>query len=281
LKENGVSLLVPLLLGKRLVGILGLSRSRYGASFDPEDLALIRTIAKQAAGCFMSAQLSERILRSKELETFHLFSTFVIHDLKNFVSMLSLIARNMGNNFNNPVFQRDAMTSISRIAEKMQRMMVRLSSLSEAPLCNKAETDVNGMIRELMEEMKETIPSRVVAEYGELPRIKVDPEQMKNVIRNLLMNADEATSDGGEIRLSTDAVDGNITITVSDNGCGIPREYMEKELFALFSTTKSDGLGIGLYQSKRIVESHGGRIKVESEVGRGSTFRVLLPVIEV
>jgi len=262
-----------------MVGVLGLSESRYGVPFDTEDLTLIYTIARQAASSLLSAQLAERIVLSKELETFHLFSTFVIHDLKNFVSMLSLVVQNMEKNFSNPAFQKDAMASISNIVEKMERMMTRLSALSAAPIPCRARTDLNELLRGLVGDMKGTIRSRVVADYRDLPNIWIDPEQMMAVIRNLVRNADEATSKGGEIRLATEAKDGNVLISVSDNGCGIPREYMEAGLFTLFSTTKSDGFGIGLYQAKRIVESHGGKIEAESEIGRGSTFRIRLPVV--
>jgi len=279
LKGRGISLLVPLMIETKMVGVLGLSESRYGVPFDTEDLTLIYTIARQAASSLLSAQLTERIVRSKELETFHLFSTFVIHDLKNFVSMLSLVVQNMEKNFSNPAFQKDAMASISNIVEKMERMMMRLLALSAAPIPCRTRTDLNELLRRLMGDMKDTIRSRVVTDYRDLPNIWIDPEQMMTVIRNLVRNADEATNNGGEIHLATEAKDGNVLVSVSDNGCGIPREYMEEGLFTLFSTTKSDGFGIGLYQAKRIVESHGGRIEAESEIGRGSTFRIRLPAV--
>jgi putative PEP-CTERM system histidine kinase len=278
LKERRVALLVPMMLETKLVGVLGLSKSRYGVAFDTEDLALINTIARQAASSLLSAQLAAHIALTKELETFHLFSTFVIHDLKNFVSMLSLIARNMEKNFSNPMFQKDAVASVSQTVEKMKRMMERLSVLSAANNPRKARTDMNGLLRETMGEMRSIIRSPVVEEYGELPTVWADPEQIMSVIKNLVKNADEATGSGGEIRLATEAGDGKVLISVSDNGCGIPRKYLEEGLFTLFSSTKSDGFGIGLYQAKRIVDSHGGRIEVESEVGRGSTFRISLPV---
>jgi putative PEP-CTERM system histidine kinase len=278
LKEKGVSLLVPLMLESKLIGVLGLSKSRYEVAFDTEDLALINTIARQAASSFLSARLAESIVQSKELETFHLFSTFVIHDLKNFVSMLSLVARNMEKNFSNPAFQKDAVASVSQTVEKMNRMMVQLSALSRSPIPSMTKMDVNELIRDVLGEMKGAIRSRVVVDYQDLPKIRVDPEQMMSVIKNLVKNADEAIKKGGEIRLATEVKNGNVLISVSDNGCGIPSEYMEGELFTLFASTKSDGFGIGLYQAKRIVESHGGRIEAESEVGKGSTFRIRLPV---
>ena len=100
---------------------------------------------------------------------------------------------------------------------------------------------------------------------------------MKKVVTNLLLNAAEAMAVRGEIRLSTAEADGRVVLTVSDDGCGMSREFIEEQLFKPFSTTKSGGFGIGLYQVKGIVEAHGGRIDVESGVGRGSSFRVLLP----
>lgn len=277
LREQGLVLLVPLALESHRIGIVGLSESRYGTSFDSEDLALINNIARQAANSFRSAQLAESIVRSKELETFHLFSTFVIHDLKNFVSMLSLVAGNLERNINNPEFQKDASASISRIAEKMTGMMARLSALAGAPVLSRKPTDVNDLVRAVVEEMRDAIRSRVLIGVEELPPVNLDSEQIKNVVRNLVKNADEASDGGGEIRLETAMRDGKACVSVSDEGCGIPEEYMENELFKLFSTTKSDGFGIGLFQSRRIVEQHGGTIDVESEVGKGSTFRIWLP----
>jgi putative PEP-CTERM system histidine kinase len=271
LKEKEVSLLVPLMLEKKIVGVLGLSKSRYGVAFDTEDLALIYTIASQAASSLLSAQLAKRIAQSKELETFHLFSTFVIHDLKNFVSMLSLLVQNMEKKF--------SVASVSQTVEKMKVMMERLSVLSAAPIPCKTQTDMNELLKEVIGEMKYSIQSRVVEDYRELPKIWVAPEQMMSAIKNLVKNADEATRNGGEIRLATEVKGEMVLVSVFDNGCGIPKEYMDGELFTPFSSTKSDGFGIGLYQAKRIVESHGGSIEAESEVGKGSTFRIRLPVV--
>jgi signal transduction histidine kinase len=83
---------------------------------------------------------------------------------------------------------------------------------------------------------------------------------------------------GGEIQVATEQRDGWIVLIVQDNGSGMSKEFMERSLFHPFRTTKKQGMGIGLFQSKKIVEAHQGRIEVESEEGRGSTFRVYLPM---
>ena len=100
---------------------------------------------------------------------------------------------------------------------------------------------------------------------------------MQKVLLNLLLNANEAVAGQGEIQVATEQQDGWVSLSVRDNGCGMSPEFIEHSLFQPFHTTKSKGLGIGLFQSKKIVEAHHGRIEVESEEGKGSTFRVLLP----
>ena len=94
------------------------------------------------------------------------------------------------------------------------------------------------------------------------------------------MNAFDATPATGRIRVETSCAEGWITLTVSDNGGGMSREFMDHSLFHPFRTTKKQGMGIGLFQCKRTVESHGGRIEVESQEGKGTTVRVLLPAAE-
>jgi signal transduction histidine kinase len=97
---------------------------------------------------------------------------------------------------------------------------------------------------------------------------------------NLLFNANEAVHDQGEIHITTDTIDGWVVLAVRDNGCGIPKAFTEHSLFHPFQTTKSQGLGIGLFHSKMIVEAHHGRIEVVSEEGKGSTFKVFLPIAQ-
>ncbi len=135
-------------------------------------------------------------------------------------------------------------------------------------------------MRETVIEMKKSLKSSIVEDYHELPLVRADPEQLKKVIINLIINAEESVTGEGEIRVNTAVKNGKATFSVSDNGCGIAREFIEDGLFRSFSTTKASGFGIGLYQSKKIIEAHRGRIEVTSKVGRGSNFTVLLPIIQ-
>lgn len=277
LRKMGISILSPLVVGDRFVGILGLSGTLSKYPLDREDYDLIKTVSKQAASSFLNARLSRDLVQAKEMETFHAFSAFVIHDLKNFVSMLSLVVHNAKGNFEDPRFRADALKSISQTAEKMKRMMDRLAVLSRPLEVDCARTDLNDVTRGALSELNGALGSKIVAEFGKIPAVAIDSVQIRKVVTNLLLNAAEASGAGGKIRLSTAQANGWVVLTVSDDGCGMPPEFIERRLFKPFSTTKSGGFGIGLYQVKGIVEAHGGKIEVESVVGRGSTFRILLP----
>jgi signal transduction histidine kinase len=113
-----------------------------------------------------------------------------------------------------------------------------------------------------------------------LPKIPLDQEQMLKVVTNLVLNAREAVMPAGEIRIETTQANGWEVLTVTDNGCGMTPEFVSRSLFRPFQTTKKNGLGIGLFQSKMIVEAHKGRVQVESRPGQGTTFRIMVPLPE-
>jgi len=276
-RSAGVAVVAPLNAGGRIVGVIGLSEPRSGHPMDREDFELINTVARQAASSFLNSGLSRNLVLAKEMETFHAFSAFVMHDLKNFVSMLSLVVHNAKGNFEDPEFRADALLNISQTVEKMKRMMDRLAVLSRPLEVERTRMDLNEVARGALSEMDGALGSKIVREFGNVPAVAIDPVQMRKVVTNLLLNAEEAAGAEGEIRLSTAEADGCVVLTVSDDGCGMSPEFIQGRLFKPFSTTKSGGFGIGLYQVKGIVEAHGGRIEVESGVGRGSSFRVFLP----
>ncbi len=120
--------------------------------------------------------------------------------------------------------------------------------------------------------------AEVVREYGALPEIECLPAQLNQVFMNLLMNAAQAIERQGTITVRTAAGPSTIRVEIGDDGCGIPPEHLP-HIFETFFTTKpaGRGTGLGLALSRDIVRKHGGRIEVDSEVGRGTTFRVILP----
>jgi signal transduction histidine kinase len=98
------------------------------------------------------------------------------------------------------------------------------------------------------------------------------------VVTNLLINAREAMGRQGCLTVATALAGGRVVMTVSDTGCGMSAEFIRKSLFRPFQTTKKKGLGIGMFQSKLIIEAHRGNLQVQSTPGSGSTFRMFLPI---
>jgi signal transduction histidine kinase len=118
----------------------------------------------------------------------------------------------------------------------------------------------------------------LVKELGAVPKLLADREQLQSVITNLLINARDAVGSKGRVTVRTDHDDDWIALSVADNGCGMSPAFLRDSLFRPFQTTKKKGLGIGMFQSKMIVEAHRGNVQVKSEVGVGTTFRVMLPL---
>ncbi len=110
-----------------------------------------------------------------------------------------------------------------------------------------------------------------------LPAAPIDPTQMQQVLVNLIKNAMQAMTRGGTLTLQTSESADQVSVSVSDTGGGIPEEQISR-IFEPFFTTKKKGTGLGLMIVQRIVRAHDGRIELESHVGRGTTFRIWLPL---
>jgi two-component system, NtrC family, sensor kinase len=165
----------------------------------------------------------------------------------------------------------------------VERMTGLVRSLRNFGRLDRAEIDfvdlhegIDSTLAILAHELK---PIGVVREYGDLPLVECQPQQINQVFMNLLMNARQATPDGGTITVRTTAGDDVIEVRIADTGVGIAPEHMAR-IFDPGFTTKDGriGMGLGLLICRQIVDRHGGRILVESHPGAGSTFTLRLPL---
>jgi signal transduction histidine kinase len=239
----------------------------------------------------MTDRLREQIAReaeSRQFQSFMRLSAMLTHDLKNAISSLSLLVRNMGRQFHNEEFRADAMRSLTDATDKLRALVARLSepvrSLSgEFQLPR--PTDLVPIIKRVLaanvepagqlHEVETRLPPILVA--------TVDGERLEKVIENLVLNALEAmgtrkgklTIEGG-----TESQD-KIFFSISDTGPGMSEEFQRTRLFRPFATTKAKGIGLGLYTCREVIRAHGGQIDVKSEKGTGTTFRVVLPSSQI
>ena len=176
---------------------------------------------------------------------------------------------------------------IERQTQNCKGIVEDLLKFARATGTRKTLIDINKSFQEilsLLAHQLELDSITVETSYGaDMPLVMADEEKIKQVFMNILINARQAIEDEGTITITTEADPGGerIRISISDNGCGIPDSINEK-VFDPFFTTKAvgEGTGLGLSVSYGIIQDHGGSIEVNSEVGSGSTFTILMPTGE-
>jgi putative PEP-CTERM system histidine kinase len=277
-RKGGHRIVVTMISNGELLGLITLGDRVGGVAFSPQDFDLLKCMADQAAASLRNVQLSQRLVEARELEAFQTMSVFFIHDLKNTASTLSLMLKNLPIHFDNPEFREDALRGIAKTVDHINQLVERLSLLRHELEMKPTDSDLNEVISEAVTGWGDTGEVELVQDLHPLPTLYLDREQMKKVVTNLVLNASQAVAGKGRVCIETIHRNGWVVLAVADNGCGMSAEFQNRSLFRPFQTTKKKGLGIGVFQSKVIVEAHGGRIEVESEPGKGTTFRILLPV---
>jgi putative PEP-CTERM system histidine kinase len=272
---------VPFRAGEQSLGALVLADRVNGAVYTPEELQLLRCVADQVTSVLLNLRLANEVARSRELEAFRTMSAFFVHDLKNAATSLNLMLKNLPVHFDDPAFREDAFRGIGNTARRIDEMIGRLTALRQQPAFRPVEADLNQLVSEALDRLDQMPQIELTRELPPLPRILADSDQIRSVVTNLVLNARDALGPEGCIRLRTEHLGSTVVLSVTDNGCGMSAAFLKDSLFRPFQSTKKKGLGIGMFQSRMIVEAHGGSIRAESETGRGSTFRVSLPVKNV
>jgi len=280
--QSSMRYAIGLYAGGELVGVMTLNDDRVGREkLSAEDLVLLETLAAQLAASLLNLKLSARLRKAGEVEAFQTVSTFFVHDLKNLASRLSLTMENLPQHYDDPHFREDALRVISSSVSNIDDMCSRLSMLKKDIELRLAESDLNQLVSSTLDEFKANLRAPLERDLRHVPRAMLDQTQIHKVLTNLVMNANEAVSainGNGMIRVATLHEGETVGFSVKDNGCGMSEEFIENSLFRAFQTTKKKGLGIGLFHCKLIVEAHRGTIEVNSAVGKGTEFRVILPV---
>jgi putative PEP-CTERM system histidine kinase len=277
-RSGGNRICIPLLAGERWLGVIILADRVKGLRYTVEEMDLLKCIGDQVAVSLLNLRLAKEIMLGKELEAFQSISTFFVHDLKNAASTLSLMLQNLPMHFDDPSFREDALRGIGTTADRINNLISRLTALQHELQLKPTEVDLNLLVTETLKNLDRTLKAELVTKLDPLPRIIADPDQLQSVVTNLLLNARDALAESGRITVETKHLNGWVTLSIADNGCGMSPAFLKDSLFRPFRTTKKKGLGIGMFQAKMIVEAHRGSIQVQSALGSGTTFQVTLPL---
>jgi putative PEP-CTERM system histidine kinase len=277
-RKGGSPICVPLVAGEHWLGAIVLTDRVRGLGYSAEEMDLLKCIGEQVAASLLQLRLTAEIMGRKELEAFQTMSAFLIHDLKNAASTLALMLENLPTHFDSPAFREDALRGIGSAATRINDLINRMNALRPELHLNAAELDLNLVIKETVANLNGTLDTNLVTKFDQIPKISADRQQLQSVFTNLLLNARDAVGMNGQVTVETTREGEWVALSVSDNGCGMTEQFIKNSLFRPFRSTKKKGLGIGMFQSKTIVEAHHGKINVESELGVGTTFRVMLPL---
>ena len=226
--------------------------------------------------------MEERIMQSEKLQALARISAGLAHEIGNPLTSISsyvqvLREMNLGD------FANQALDVISKHIIRISEIIRNISSFSKPSKGEVIPTDVNEVLEgslNLVKFDKRIKDVKIIKKIEEVPKVLVDPNQLSQVFINIILNAGDAMPQGGELLIETKVVENFVEISFTDTGVGIPLEHLPF-IFDPFFTTKEKGTGFGLAVSYSIIKNFGGDILVRSEMGKGSTFSVRLPVYEM
>lgn len=269
--------LVPLLHHERLEGFVVLARSRAGhAELNWEDMDLLKIIGRQAASYLAQDEAARALSRAQQFETFNRLSAFVLHDLKNIIGQLSMLARNARRHADSPAFMADAIETIEHSVERMNQLMAQLRG--GLPPSRTSVVDLARILQDAVDLRSDDQPAPLAEVPGDAVHLRADRARLTTVLANLVQNAQEATPDGGSVRVTLWRDRDGAVIDVVDTGTGMSSEFLRDRLFRPFDTSKgTTGMGIGAFEAREFIRTLGGDIRVRSRPGEGTRMRLLFP----
>lgn len=291
LLESEVS--IPFISKGQLIGMINLGYKFNKDIYSHEDVELLNTLANQAAIAIENARLYEDLKRSKtyvrradRLASLGTLTAGLAHEIRNPLVAIKTFTHLLPDRLDDEEFREQFLKIASSEVDRISLLVTELLDFAR-PSDPKLElentnTILDGMILLVSTETKKKKIDIIKSYASDLPLIQMDREQIKQVFLNILINGIQATSENGQITVKTRSFmkpggEPHVQIEFTDTGCGIPSEHLE-EIFNPFFTTKDTGSGLGLSISHQIVQDHRGYIDVESQLDKGSSFFINLPV---
>ena len=268
--------LIPLMTSDKVLGFVLLGRPRADLELNWEVRDLLKTASSQAAGYLAQMQAAEALLEAKKFDAFNRMSAFVVHDLKNIVTQLSLMMKNAKRLKDNPEFQQDMLDTVENSLEKMRQLMLQLRE-GEKPHGLASGVDLE-VIAKRLAAAAISKGRQLDLRLGSPLSTRGHDERVERVIGHVVQNAFDASDADSSVVLRLERVGSHAQVEVVDSGCGMSEEFIQQRLFKPFQTTKATGMGIGAYESYQYLQELGGKITVDSKPDRGTTVRILLPL---
>ena len=276
-------LVVPAFNRDSLAGLMLIGRSLVPRRLGWEEEELLKTLGRQAGSYIAESRSQAALDEARRFEEFNRRFAFILHDIKNLVSQLSLLARNAERHADNPEFRTDMVATLKVSVDKMNALLAWLSQRARGEAGSDGNVAVDELLGQLVHARRGAWPNLALA----LPDIQLidaplivrgDAARLEQMLAHLLQNAMDASPSGAPIRVEAALAGEDVVITIADRGKGMSARFVRRELFQPFNSTKPGGFGIGAFEAREIARAHGGRLDVASREGEGTSFTITLPL---
>ena len=264
---------VPLVHAGNLVGLVLLAAPAQRRDLDWEDFVLLKTAGRQAAATLAEAHGQQALARAQRFDEFNRRFAFILHDIKNLVSQLSLVARNAERHAENPEFRADMVATRQSSVGKMNDLLARLGPAADARPAKVEPHPLRNLVAGAIAAKRAGHPIELAGEGG---WVMADPLLLDQAIGHLVQNAVDASPADTPVVVRMDGDEHGASVAIIDRGDGMDSEFIRTRLFEPFASTKAGGFGIGAFEARAIVHSMGGRLTVASSPGKGSKFVIYL-----
>ena len=229
---------------------------------------------------------NSQMYESLRIESLNILGSILVHDMKNLSFRLRSLSGNIEAHYQDPAFRESLIRTLDDTTVQMDRMVKRFREQKDMVIV-KIPTDLNGIVHSvLLKGRRDGLELRIQEQYGRLPNVWADAMLIESAMLSIVDNARDAMPGGGLLAVRSFVIhpDDNVSpqaiVEIADTGPGMSQEFIRKDLFAPFVTTKPRGLGLGLYTCQQIIQMHDGEIKVRSELGKGTVFSISLPITD-
>lgn len=270
LDDSSAWAVVPLVHLNQLIGAILLARPPIDRRLDWEDFDLLRIAGRQVASYLAEARAHEELADARRFDEFNRRFAFIMHDVKNLVSQLTLVARNAERHADNPDFRADMIATLQDSAGRMNDLLARLSQHNSGRADDPHPVELMPIAERVARRRGGSHP---VAVTGLRDAVAMaDPARLEQALGHLIQNAIEASATGEPVSV----VVGRSSIEVIDTGSGMSASFVRDRLFRPFVSTKDGGFGIGAFEARQVIEAMHGKLELVSREGEGTRFTIVL-----
>ena len=278
LSDTSAWAIVPLVHFDRLAGAVLLERPLVARALDWEDFDLLRLAGRQVASYLAEANAQEALSDAARFDEFNRRFAFIMHDIKNLVSQLTLVTRNAERHADKPEFRADMIATLQSSTARMNDLLARLSQHNTGRAEEPRIVNLTQVATSAGHSHRARHPVVVMGDAGSFAL--ADPARLDQALSHLVHNAIDASPAHEPVTLTLVRRGAEVGIEVADCGPGMTADFVRGSLFKPFASTKAGGFGVGAYEARALVTGMGGRLGIVTSPGEGTHMTIWLPGAE-